>query len=47
MGLDSSVRKNVTIAEYEAGHMMYIHDASLEKLRRDVGDFLRSALAPK
>ena len=47
MGLDPSLRKNITIAEYEAGHMMYIHDVSLEKLRRDVAGFLRNALPAK
>jgi carboxypeptidase C (cathepsin A) len=40
MGLDASVRKNIETHYYEAGHMMYIHDASLVKLKRDVAQFL-------
>ena len=35
MGLDAELRDNVTIAEYEAGHMMYLHEASLAKLKAD------------
>ena len=31
-------------AEYEAGHMMYIHAGELAKLKRDVADFLKDAL---
>jgi carboxypeptidase C (cathepsin A) len=44
MGLDGSLRGNVTTAYYEAGHMMYIHAKSLEKLKRDVAEFVRGAL---
>lgn len=46
MGLDPTLRENVVTAEYEAGHMMYIHVPSLRKLRDDVRAFLASALAP-
>ena len=35
LGLDPSLRKNITIAKYEAGHMMYVHGPSLHKLKRD------------
>jgi len=44
MGLDPSLRANVTTAEYEAGHMMYIHNESLARLKKDVAAFLRGAL---
>ncbi len=44
MGLDPEVRGNVTTAEYEAGHMMYIHAESLRKLKADVAKFIQSAL---
>ena len=40
MGLDASLRGNVTIAEYEAGHMMYLHEPSLAKLKADARAFI-------
>ena len=40
MGLDRGLRDNITIAEYEAGHMMYLHVASLAKLKSDVAAFM-------
>ena len=40
MGLDASLRDNVAIEEYEAGHMMYLHEASLAKLKQDVSRFV-------
>ena len=40
MGLDASLRDNVVIEEYEAGHMMYLHEASLAKLKQDVSRFV-------
>jgi carboxypeptidase C (cathepsin A) len=47
MGLEPSVRANVTTAEYEAGHMMYIHAGELARLKRDVSAFLERALPPR
>lgn len=44
LGLDPSVRKNITMAEYEAGHMMYIREESLSKLRKDIASFYENAL---
>jgi len=44
MGLDPSQRSRVTTAEYEAGHMMYIHEGPLAKLKKDVAAFLQTAL---
>lgn len=38
--LDDSLRKNITMTYYEAGHMMYIHDPSLAQLKKDLDDFL-------
>jgi carboxypeptidase C (cathepsin A) len=35
LGFDSSLRKNITIERYDAGHMMYLHGPSLHKLKRD------------
>lgn len=39
MGLEPELRKNFTWTEYEAGHMMYIHVPSLQKLKADVDKF--------
>jgi len=44
MQLDPEQRERVSMRYYEAGHMMYIHRASREKLRDDVVAFLRSAV---
>jgi len=44
MGLDAEVRGNITTAEFEAGHMMYIHAESLRKLKSEVTAFIRAAL---
>ena len=42
-GLDEELRGNVVTHEYEAGHMMYIHEESLLKLKADVDAFLAPA----
>jgi carboxypeptidase C (cathepsin A) len=44
MGLDPGLRGNVTTAEYEAGHMMYIHLESLENLKADVAAFIENTI---
>ncbi len=44
LGLEPAERARVTTREYEAGHMMYIHETELAKLKRDVSEFIRSAL---
>ena len=44
LGLDESVRKNVSMEYYEAGHMMYIHMPSLKKMKKDLVKFLKSAM---
>jgi carboxypeptidase C (cathepsin A) len=43
LGLDPSLRENVRMEYYEAGHMMYIHLPSLRAMRRDLAAFLRRA----
>ena len=40
MELDESLRNNYTMNFYEAGHMMYVHMPSLEKLKRDLVEFI-------
>jgi carboxypeptidase C (cathepsin A) len=44
MALDPSLKGNISTADYEAGHMMYIHEDSLTKLQADVSKFIREAL---
>ena len=44
MNLAPDVSDNIRTAEYEAGHMMYIHTESLRKLKADVAGFLEFAL---
>jgi carboxypeptidase C (cathepsin A) len=39
MGLDAESQKRLTLARYEAGHMMYIHKKSHEQLRNDLVSF--------
>jgi carboxypeptidase C (cathepsin A) len=34
-GFDPTLRKNITIERYDAGHMMYVHGPSLHKLKHD------------
>jgi carboxypeptidase C (cathepsin A) len=46
LGLDPSQRGRVKTAEYEAGHMMYIHEGELARLKKDVTAFLQAALKP-
>jgi carboxypeptidase C (cathepsin A) len=45
MALDPSVRGNIQLHYYEAGHMMYIDRRSLAQLKRDVAAFIQSAAA--
>jgi len=44
LGLEPAERSRVTTREYEAGHMMYIHEEELARLKRDVTAFLDAAL---
>jgi carboxypeptidase C (cathepsin A) len=44
MGLEAKHRKNITMKEYEAGHMMYIHVPSLLKLKADIAAFIDASL---
>jgi carboxypeptidase C (cathepsin A) len=40
MALTPDLRKNITVTYYEAGHMMYLHKASLEKLATQLRRFV-------
>ncbi len=44
LGLDESLRGNISMGYYEAGHMMYIHAPSLEALKADLAEFIHSAM---
>jgi carboxypeptidase C (cathepsin A) len=44
LSLDPTLRANVTTAEYEAGHMMYIDVRELARLKSDVAAFLDTAI---
>jgi carboxypeptidase C (cathepsin A) len=44
LALNPALQKNISTGEYEAGHMMYIRDESLAKLKRDVSGFMANAL---
>ena len=44
LGLDESLRKNIRIGYYEAGHMMYIHIPSLQKMKTELDSFIRWAV---
>ena len=41
MALDANYRTNITYAEFDAGHMMYINLPDLKKLHADVENFLK------
>ncbi len=42
MNLSKQLRSNVEIKYYQAGHMMYIHKPSLEKMKQDLDGFYDS-----
>ncbi len=44
LNLDPQLRRNVSFAYYEAGHMMYIEKNSLKKLKDDATAFIQSSM---
>jgi carboxypeptidase C (cathepsin A) len=46
MGLPENIRKNIRQQDYEAGHMMYLHDEDLAKLKKNVAGFIDSTSKP-
>jgi carboxypeptidase C (cathepsin A) len=44
MRLPENLQKNIDFRTYEGGHMMYVYEPSMEKLRKDVEAFYQSAL---
>jgi carboxypeptidase C (cathepsin A) len=46
LGLDPSLQGNLHLHFYAAGHMMYVHQPSLARLRDDLAAFVRGAIPP-
>jgi len=46
MGLPDNIRKNAWHQYYEAGHMMYLHDEDLARLKKNVASFIDAAAKP-
>ena len=44
LGLPKAIKDNISMKYYEAGHMMYTHQASLEKFKKDVSEFIQATL---
>jgi carboxypeptidase C (cathepsin A) len=47
LGLPPERREHFQVGYYEAGHMMYVHEPSLKKLREDLVKFYDTTLHPK
>lgn len=45
MFLPKDLQKNISFTYYEAGHMMYIHKASMLKLKKDYDQFMGAVLS--
>jgi len=46
LGVPEALRKNLKLQYYEAGHMMYVRDEDLAKLKANVAAFIDSASKP-
>jgi carboxypeptidase C (cathepsin A) len=46
LGLPPGLRKNITLQYYDAGHMMYVREEDLAKLKTNVGNFIDAAAKP-
>ena len=44
LGLNKKLKNNITMKYYEAGHMMYIHNASAAAFKKDVVEFIAASL---
>jgi carboxypeptidase C (cathepsin A) len=44
LGIHPDLRKNISWAFYESGHMMYIERQSHAKLKKDIAEFIAGAL---
>ena len=43
LGLKKEIKDNILMEYYEAGHMMYTHQPSMEKFKKDVSRFILNA----
>lgn len=43
LAIPDRLRKNIELAYYEAGHMMYVHEPSLVKFKKDLAAFVRGS----
>lgn len=46
LGLPEKLQKNIHLQYYDAGHMMYLHDEDLAKLKTNVANFIEAAAKP-
>jgi carboxypeptidase C (cathepsin A) len=46
LGLPEKLQKNITLQYYDAGHMMYVHEEDLAKLKTNVANFIDAASKP-
>jgi carboxypeptidase C (cathepsin A) len=44
LGLEKKLKNNITLKYYEAGHMMYIHNASAAAFKKDVSAFIQDGI---
>ena len=44
LGLNKKLKSNICLKYYEAGHMMYIHNASAAAFKKDVSEFITGSL---
>ena len=45
LGLDPTIRSHVSMAYYDAGHMMYIYRPAMVKFKQDVTKFIKNTLS--
>jgi carboxypeptidase C (cathepsin A) len=44
LGIEHAFRDNIEVSYFEAGHMMYVHGPSIEKLGEDLRNFVETAI---
>lgn len=44
LALDPTLRKNIQMGFYPSGHMVYLHQPSLQKLKSELSQFMRSTI---